>query len=1457
MATKTVFELIEDKISSAIHHTDSEIADIHYSLIPQLSDLNISFIKSSQYRFNNNTYSTEDYIVAKVEGIKEMVYPVTKKEDVIYNLSVEEAVKLGKVHPFAIFKDGLNIPWSQMRIVKDVRYSYLFLPRDKSKDIELQIDAIQRVQYLYFPFNVFYTENRQLPPDPSYKEFLRFSLDGQYVESGKVVFYVSNPNFEFKEIGFANGDIHGYDIEVDDLIRLNSDNFIVFKNRLLDTSEKLTVNRMNLLYLQGEAATYRIKVFYRTDLNTPYNIVNKFPNKTLAKNIVQGKEDSIPRIDKKVLNTPFDFELTNDKNYRSNVRSNYRYMTAYDSSFLSSIYKDINVVETTKMSGKEVLERVDIYGMLKVCLLKYDEKETRVLVFCNGILYKHYSDLTYLNNTFTIPIDVNEVIDSDEFEFVYLKGINNYMEYRIYALDNKLKSDNPLTDEEMVIYTQDTSDNQFTDKVNFNERTWYKVDFTVDEDKNIIVDDKYLNTELLIASKKQFKYYFRRIQEDTIKIRLSPDFIAAQNPNQYVVFVNGKMLNRTFYRLILQDRDNVFTDPYIYTRLKFRKGDRVEVFYLPVELTNIDYTENMITELVTMNVTKDYQISFMVPYPFKLYTNEDNFMLFLDSMYVDSSRYTVKNGILLFNDGTKILKGSVLTFIFIYNECQEQESAIYLNNANGVYMENIYLEVDEDGQTLFNLGSDRYIDYLIAGNSVMILYKGLYVPVQFFDVDKYNGLITFAPNSFKAGDVLNVIIFHMPEEVMKSEVNYIADEEGVDEIDTGEIKGLPFVYYVTMSAQEFLEQPMTSVRNKIIEYSENVIDTKTKLYLAQYGYFDEKTDYNTLVHTIDGMAASAAVAGFPFTKYHSMTFDLRNPKSVLERQIMDYITAAIDQRSDKYMSLYGYTTTNAVNVDFSAQVVQTELQMNAIEDEMYELTKNGLGDYASEGRPTFVIRNNLLLTEGVHYTMIPSENKIRLKDPLKKGEHVYILSYWSSNKYLKSYEHNIEIEDVNQLEYDLYDIFGSIKNIKQRFIVYLGGIVVDPRRYDISTPDYKLKFHDNTSFMKGRHIRIVALYVDESASIYTHNYLGSSKYHAVDQITIPFEKDVYTYKIPFPDMIEKDAGFMIMCGSILVDNSKYVINKLDGTITFLNETDPMFRKNTEFQMVFFSDDMRTIKVDSKMGEKIEKDRKTYDIPVPFKNYFQVGNSIIVFVGSQLVDTGRFDIDAENNTLTFKKYEGYAEGQSFRFVFIYQTGSKNISFTNEEEDLSIATIRRSGYIFINKNNLVHPLDKELFWLFLNGKKVPLEDITNISSNIIRIHKDQRSRYNLVLLSHTPEEDALKPYFKTYSNYDTLINNLTIDDLNALFNTHRLLSDTEIKMNMDVTREALINEIVRDWYGKTNIANGAPFVNSYVDITGQTSNVITSTKDVHNTVLDASEYFSAVLNRDNINKDTPLV
>lgn len=1496
------FEYMEQVVNDAIHHTDSAIDGISKTLIPYFVDVQATFIRNGRYRYDNTIVTDDEHVILKMEGIKAKTGTITNKNDCIYTMNAWNAINSDKIYPFVLFVNDRHVAWSNITIVRDTRYTHFLIPKEPFTDSNTHVLKIRSVKLVHIPIKTFYTESGQRSPNNNYQKFLRFNESGEMVENGRIIYYLYHPALQIKSYTFSGSNIENFDLEVDHNTHLSDNNVLLFKNKLLDTDDKVVIDRFNLLSVECKDALYKLRVFYRTDVNTSFNNIDKFANTELVKEISQGQVVN-KSLDVGILNQKFDFDITSGKTYEQNIKSGFRYISSYDSSFIKKVYDMDSCVETRVYTGKEIRERLNTFGILHMMLSIYKKKDTRVLVFCNGLLYHRYSYIVYTINHFDLPVDLEVLKDDDVFEIVFLKNINNYSCMIEYTQENKFKEQNPFEDTELLLYTRHPKDYIERNGIELNDRSWFDVPFTIDSEGNVNVDEFYNGTELLYTTKNQFKYCYRMINKPTVKIRLTKDFEASINPDQYLVFINGRILNREFYRLIYPKIDNEFTDPYVYTRIKLNPGDKIEIVYGPIEFKSLDYSGNLITKMVSLTLKND-QLGIQIPYPFKMYSYKHNFILFMNGVYVDPDRYKVVKDKLIFTDGTVMMTGNEMTFTFVYDKSEELESCIYINNANDIYMESVSIPVESDGQREFVLEDDKYVDYLMEGNSILVTYKGLYVPNQYWSVDQYTGVITFASNSFKSGEHLKVIVFHIPAELEKAE-KLIQTTSSTDELGADILEGYPTHYTSSMDSDKALERGAAYTTAKTMNNALKFINNHeasikgSRRDVTSYHFNTTELTQKILEWgsdlTIDKIIENSKAMIDEERNVAELLSEL--PYVTTHPEAMDTIIAANENGTlDKALKLYGnYLVANLCNETILAEsvydnqgsgLVRKQTKLVALEDQQQTLDTNveeessiegmsildrdeaqviakdvvrkdleainlgyfKISDYVESNSPIFVMKNGTLLKEGYHYTLDGVNNRIKFTKPLEKDDIVYLLSYGVKNHVVKSYEHTITVEDEEQREYDLYEQLGDLVEPKSRFIVYMGSILLDSSRYTIGN-DYVLKFNDDIVLHKGMHIRIICLYVDSVSNRTEAAISGSSRYHDVNHISIPFEDGVYTYEIPYPE--DNDSDFIIMCGGLLVDRDRYNVDLYDGTITFNDKTDLMFVNNTEFDFVFINDDVSHINVEVKSGELVN-DTRTYDIPVPYENYFEYGNNVLVFNNGVLLNQDKYTINKEENTITLNE-DNILEGSKLEFTFIFNNSTKNIS--KIDEDITISVIRKNGYIFMNKDNLEHPLSKSLVWLFMNGKKISINDITDISGNVLRINKDQQSRYNLLILSHTPKLEELNTFFKNYSNYDTLINNLSSEDLNMLFNNHRILSDTEPHHDMDIHKEALVTEIVRDWYGRTGYYAGTTFHKGYQDIS-KASDVQfdEQTGEYHSMVADASKFFSVNLDRSNTNERT---
>jgi hypothetical protein len=159
----------------------------------------------------------------------------------------------------------------------------------------------------------------------------------------------------------------------------------------------------------------------------------------------------------------------------------------------------------------------------------------------------------------------------------------------------------------------------------------------------------------------------------------------------------------------------------------------------------------------------------------------------------------------------------------------------------------------------------------------------------------------------------------------------------------------------------------------------------------------------------------------------------------------------------------------------------------------------------------------------------------------------------------------------------------------------------------------------------------------------------------------------------------------------------------------------------------------------------------------------------------------------------------------------------------EDELNIATLDNStnegtgidqmGYINGPKNSSL-PLSRDLQFFFVNGIKIPKEYLMDIDYDTVRLVVNMNTISNLSILGYDSKLLALfEELGLTYSNLDKVYEAHDKAGINILTNTYTTVSNTKASMEKEITDHALINEIVRYYYGHVNY--GKPFRYDYDD------------------------------------------
>lgn len=509
-----------------------------------------------------------------------------------------------------------------------------------------------------------------------------------------------------------------------------------------------------------------------------YNAVNPITNKSpknewfIRKNLAEMflytiDELSYPLSGMSELDEVFDFTYKDTLTYEENLTNAAEYIIGYDMDKLeASINRDI--ISITK-TGSEMLNYRNDRGI--VTMSRWSGNNY-VMIFQNGKLYSNYNTITYTDLTFKFYLPDDLFSLNDEYEFVFFLNINNnviettYKNLEIPDIKSKRTNSrkyiwcipcntNLFKPEDLLILTNKLLDNDYNNKINFNDDTSrYKLSHKIlsydsyfDTNKSICMvlkddiktngshrvskqnneeyfiqvaapdsDDynkaEYKNAKISVCSSRQFKYIRILIRNNfhsgVFDLSSNTELKYCIDPNRFMIFVNGTILPRT-YVYVRSVNDTPVWKPILYINIDLKQDDVVEIFYLPNEL------QYMNSSLV--NATGD--------------TRGDGISVADPSGYIKFYSYknfgkNSKHSLLLFINGKKIpassLEDVTTNMIKVFKNLKNGERLEIYNFVNTTDLDKIYIKdgltYDPDYISISNYTSyDSLLDKIVNGST--------------------------------------------------------------------------------------------------------------------------------------------------------------------------------------------------------------------------------------------------------------------------------------------------------------------------------------------------------------------------------------------------------------------------------------------------------------------------------------------------------------------------------------------------------------------------------------------------------------------------------------------------------------------------------------------------------------------------------------------------------------------
>lgn len=438
----------------------------------------------------------------------------------------------------------------------------------------------------------------------------RFNNDGLLDNNGSNIISILDESIGFDVTTFNQDKFVSDNSNID--ILLFRDNLLVFDSGKFSPLYEVIESINNVfLYKNTETHTITSYVIYNKTTEKVYRNSDSFLNSYMvetAKNYLEGNSN----FDNEFIETlmeALDFEFDIHKTYEENIQNSLESIIDYNPSLLNKLYKVS--IESISFSGDKVNEGLTyIFSYesrkgIKIPRKRYKDHETYCMVFLNGELYENYSQMIAYPNFFFIPVD-NEFNSNDILEVLYFKNINNN-EIRFNMTDwvkeQKLtiSSENNsfhecsifepfIHQEELKIFCHypESMLHYPTLITESSENIAFNVSYR-DSNDVLCINNKAIADDTFVAvSERKFIYQRLYVDQKAYRIEMDKRFRYCDNQKQYLLFVNGRRMTDDSFLVTIPKYTRPFTGIYLYTARFVNPTDRIEIFYLPDEMVDMN-----------------------------------------------------------------------------------------------------------------------------------------------------------------------------------------------------------------------------------------------------------------------------------------------------------------------------------------------------------------------------------------------------------------------------------------------------------------------------------------------------------------------------------------------------------------------------------------------------------------------------------------------------------------------------------------------------------------------------------------------------------------------------------------------------------------------------------------------------------------------------------------------------
>jgi hypothetical protein len=636
-----------DRIETLRHHTYSRIQELQRNLCPMVKrDIYMNYQFEYWYDgYKYNLWEDDTHIYA----VKEIPYCYDNDlKNTVFQGNLKDLVDEDKVWPFLLFINGEVIPWSDITIIHDYDYSYMRIDNygpDYSFYTDMIVFPIGSKQIRYgedsdILVNVderkgfYFDENRKRISNLDFTDIL-------------VRLEILDNDIYYKEIDLAN--ISTDILTFEDLPKgfiPSLDNILLF-----DTNGRFIHSHPEEYFsdiFNGALGKFRIDniedagiaiLLYNTSHTKSFaSLYDRLEDLDIDKisdlfnSVEQGSDDWNNVVSKLIEKFDFDHEFGVD--YETNLNNAASYISEYDYRLWKDSFLDDEPVKSFIYKGSDYKNLADSKGYIRLSRKHADPIQDVAMVFVNSKLYEYSIDISYTNNTINIPIF--GIMDEDHVELILFTKCNNLvLDIKVPDADTEVYIHPEYNLDDTYIMSEDCPDSEYTVPESVEHRRQYITEYTYEavEGKDgyykiTFENEYYYGKDLKVVPKRQFRHYRFKQRDGQFKIILPTQFNYCHDPNRYLIFINGKKIDRTEYTVTIMNKYRPFDKLVLYLSTILDEGDYVDIFYIPMILKESYRLDSIEKDgLLKLTETTEYPVK----YPFSKYTT----MIFINGYKVN------------------------------------------------------------------------------------------------------------------------------------------------------------------------------------------------------------------------------------------------------------------------------------------------------------------------------------------------------------------------------------------------------------------------------------------------------------------------------------------------------------------------------------------------------------------------------------------------------------------------------------------------------------------------------------------------------------------------------------------------------------------------------------------------------------------------------------------------------